>query len=333
MAVLRPAAGRGRVTELRGHERAEADAVSEFRDAVLRGLSLPQKRIPSKYFYDAEGSRLFEQITELDEYYLTRTELALLRECRDEIAARIGPGARLIEFGAGSLQKIRILLESVRDLDAFVPIDISKEHLMAAASALSREFPHVPIRPVVADFTRPVRAATLGSGRAKQVAFFPGSTIGNFSPDAAAAFLATIAQTVGSGGELLIGVDLKKDEEILFRAYNDSAGVTAAFNRNLLVRINRELAGDFDPSSFDHHAPYNAEEGRMEMHLVSRGAQTVRVAGRTFAFRERETIHTENSYKYTVDEVAALGGRGGFSTLCTWTDPTGLFSMHYLRAI
>ncbi|MDA1131769.1 MAG: L-histidine N(alpha)-methyltransferase, partial [Proteobacteria bacterium] len=259
-----------------GSVRDLSPGIETFRTDVLDGLSRPQKSIPSKYFYDATGSQLFQDITELDEYYPTRTELDLLTAAAAELANLFGPGARLIEFGAGSLQKIRVLLKAMLSPEAFVPIDISKEHLVESAMALEREFPDIEIRPVVADFTTDLEPKLLGGAAGqKRIAFFPGSTIGNFSPAEAEAFIGRVARLVGPGGGFLVGVDLKKDGEVLRDAYNDAQGVTAAFNRNLLVRINRELGGDFEPEQFRHHALYNEDEGRVEMHLVSSRPQTV----------------------------------------------------------
>lgn len=307
--------------------------VEEFRSSVLEGLSRPQKTIPSKYFYDAAGSRLFQEITELDEYYPTRTELALLEGAADELARLVGPRARLIEFGAGSLHKMRVLLGAMQIPEAFVPVDISQEHLVESATALAGEFPDVEIHPVVADFTQQMDPSLLGgTPGSRRIAFFPGSTIGNFGPADAEAFVGRVARLVGSGGGFLVGVDLKKDLKVLQDAYNDSRGVTAAFNKNLLVRINRELGGNFDPDRFWHHARYNGDEGRVEMHLVSRGAQTVAVGDEVIRFQDGETIHTENSYKYSVDEFLDLARRAGFHPVRTWTDEADLFSIHFLRA-
>lgn len=307
--------------------------IEEFRSDVLSGLSRPQKSIPSKYFYDAAGSRLFQEITKLDEYYPTRTELDLLAEAAGELAELIGPGARLIEFGAGSLQKIRVLLKAMRAPEAFVPIDISQEHLVESAMALEREFPEIKIRPVVADFTADLDPRLLGGvAGQKRIAFFPGSTIGNFSRAEAESFVRRVSRLVGPGGGFLVGVDLKKDEEVLRDAYDDAQGVTAAFNRNLLVRINRELGGDFEPEQFWHRALYNEDEGRVEMHLVSRRPQTVELGNAVIRFRDGETIHTENSYKYSVQEFLDLARRAGFDPGRTWTDPEEMFSIHYLLA-
>ncbi|MBT3395912.1 MAG: L-histidine N(alpha)-methyltransferase [Alphaproteobacteria bacterium] len=323
-----------------GTDQAAADPVqnlgpdlADFRDEVWLGLGQAQKTLPSKFFYDELGSKLFDEITQLDQYYPTRTETKLLGTHAGAIASFMGTGATLVEFGAGSLIKIRILLEAMDRPQAFVPIDISKEHLILSADQLALEFPHIQVRPVVADFASALDfGALVADSNSKRIGFFPGSTIGNFAHDAAVTLLATIGEVVGSGGELLIGVDLKKDNKILLDAYNDSQGVTADFNRNLLVRINRELGGNFDLGTFRHHAPYNADEGRIEMHLVSGADQTVNVAGKDFVFTEGETIHTENSYKYGIDEFLALASEAGFDPVQTWTDQDDLFSIHYLRA-
>jgi L-histidine Nalpha-methyltransferase len=305
--------------------------VLTFRDDVFRGLSSPNKELPCKYFYDAEGSRLFDAICRLDEYYPTRTETALLQEHGAEMAARIGARACLIEFGCGSLVKTRLLLDALTEPAVFVPIDISRDHLLAGAAALDADYPGLAVLPVVADFTRPVAlpVQATAAGR-KRVVFFPGSTIGNFDPPAVVEFLGRVAAMVGPGGALLIGVDLKKDEATLVRAYDDAAGVTAAFNLNILGRINRELAGDFDLDGFEHRALYNAEKGRIEIYLASRRAQTATVLGRRFRFGAGETIHTENSYKYHVDEFARLAAGQGFAVDDTWIDDRQLFSLIYL---
>jgi len=306
---------------------------ADFRDEVWLGLGQAQKTLPSKFFYDELGSKLFDDITQLDQYYPTRTETKLLGTQAGAIASLMGTGATLVEFGAGSLIKIRILLAAIDRPKAFVPIDISEQNLVLSADQLALEFPHIQVRPVVADFASALDiGALVGDSNSKRIGFFPGSTIGNFSHDAAVTLLATIGEVVGSEGELLIGVDLKKDNEILLDAYNDPQGVTADFNRNLLVRINRELDGNFDLGTFRHHAPYNADEGRIEMHLVSGTDQAVNVAGKEFVFTEGETIHTENSYKYGIDEFLALSSEAGFDPVQTWTDSDKLFSIHYLRA-
>jgi len=306
-------------------------AVRDFRDDVFRGLARPQKQLPCKYFYDAEGSRLFDAICRLEEYYPTRTETALLKTHGADMAALIGPKACLIEFGCGSLVKTRLLLDALAAPALFVPIDISRDHLLREAAILDAEYPRLAVLPVVADFTRPLRLPerAVAAGR-RRVVFFPGSTIGNFDHAEAGEFLSRIAAMVGPGGALLIGVDLKKDEAMLVRAYDDAAGVTAAFNLNILARINRELAGDFDLGQFRHRALYNRDIGRIEIYLESRRDQTATVLGRPFRLRAGETIHTENSYKYHVDEFAALAAGHGFAAERTWTDPARLFALIYL---
>ena len=301
-----------------------------FMDAVLDGLSKPQKELPCKFFYDERGSQLFDQICEADEYYPTRTELAVLEEQAGEISELIGPRAALVEFGCGSLQKVRVLLSALDNPAAFVPIDISKEHLIASARDLAAEFTALRIEPVVADYTQPLILPDLGLG-AKRVGFFPGSTIGNFTRDEAVAFLKVIAGILGPGGELLIGVDLKKDEAILNAAYNDGEGITAAFNLNILHRINTELGANFDLDAFRHKAFYRADQGRIEMHIESLKDQRVRINGSTIGFNEGETIHTENSHKYGIEEFKAHAAKAGFDPVRTWTDAGNLFSVHYLR--
>lgn len=306
-------------------------ALKPFRDDVFTGLSKPQKELPCKYFYDAQGSELFNAICRVDEYYPTRTETALLKMHGAEIADLIGNSVCLIEYGCGSLVKTRILLDALKNPDVFVPIDISEEHLIQSARELADEYEGLDVRPLVADFTKPVTLPekALSSG-ARRVGFFPGSTIGNFDHGAAKMFLKTVADTLGSGGALLIGVDLKKDAAILTQAYDDAAGVTAAFNLNILGRINRELDGGFDLGGFRHEARYDADMGRVEMHLASKREQTVEILGRDFRFRKGETIHTENSYKYTIDEFSDLAGSAGFLQIKTWTDDSDLFSIHFL---
>ena len=307
------------------------DRLKSFRDDVFEGLSRKQKELPCKYFYDDRGSELFNTICGLDEYYPTRTETALLQAHGREMADLIGPGVCLIEFGCGSLLKTRLLLDALRSPAAFVPIDISADHLLQSAAALAADYPNLEVLPVVADFTRPVKLPDKARKASEnRIGFFPGSTIGNFDHAGAADFLATVADMVGGGGALLIGVDLKKDEDILVRAYDDAQGVTAAFNRNVLERINRELGGCFDIETFRHRALYNGAEGRIEMHLVSEKDQTVTVHDRDFTFTKGETIHTENSCKYHVEEFSSLAAGAGFRSARTWVDGDGLFSLHYL---
>ena len=307
------------------------DRLKSFRDDVFEGLSREQKELPCKYFYDDRGSELFNTICGLDEYYPTRTETALLQAHGREMADLIGPGVCLIEFGCGSLLKTRLLLDALRSPAAFVPIDISADHLLQSAAALAADYPNLEVLPVVADFTHPVKLPDKARKASEnRIGFFPGSTIGNFDHAGAADFLATVADMVGGGGALLIGVDLKKDEDILVRAYDDAQGVTAAFNRNVLERINRELGGCFDIETFRHRALYNGAEGRIEMHLVSEKDQTVTVHDRDFTFTEGETIHTEDSYKYHVEEFSSFAAGAGFRSARTWVDGDGLFSLHYL---
>jgi L-histidine Nalpha-methyltransferase len=299
-----------------------------FARDVLDGLSRPGKALPAKYFYDEEGSRLFDRICELPEYYPTRTETGILQDAAGRIAALAGQGCSLIEFGSGSSTKVRILLDAMDAPAAYVPIDISAEHMLNAAAALRADRPGLDVVPMAADFTRAVHLPEDLPGR--RVGFFPGSTIGNFTPGEAADFLRQAAQTLGPSSLFVLGVDLRKDVARLEAAYNDAAGVTAAFNLNLLHRINRELGGTFDVAAFRHRAFFNAVESRIEMHLESTVAQMVEVAGEGFRFRAGETIHTENSYKYSVDDLEALAGRAGWRVEICFTDPEGLFAVFCL---
>jgi L-histidine N-alpha-methyltransferase len=308
-----------------------APTEESFRDAVAAGLSREPKALPCKFFYDARGSALFEQICQVPEYYLTRTEIAILEQYAGDIATRIGPHCRLIELGSGASIKVRILLRALEAPAAYVPIDISREPLREAAAQLARDFPLVPVVAVCADYTRPFPLPPLPGPSGKRVGFFPGSTIGNFEPDGVVRFLRHCGELLGRGCEMLIGADLKKAPERLNAAYNDRAGMNAAFNLNLLVRINRELDGDFAVDRFAHVAFYNEAAGRMELYLKSLVVQTVTVAGRRFAFADGELIHTENSYKYAIDEFGSLAARAGFAVVHSWTDPDALFSVHYLR--
>lgn len=301
---------------------------------VLDGLSHPQKRLAAKYFYDTRGSEIFEEITELDEYYPTRTEIGILEAHAASIAAFAGPGVVLIEPGAGATRKVRILLDALDAPVAFMPADISGEHLVAAASQLAADYPNIPIVPVVADYTRgfdlPLPAGAEG---AKRVVFFPGSTIGNFDRSEAATFLKRMAELVGSGGGVIVGADLKKDPDVLVAAYDDSKGVTAAFNKNLLVRMNAELGADFDLDAFRHRAIWNDGKGRIEMHLESLRAQDVTIDGQRFAFGAGETIHTENSHKFTIAEFQEMARSSGLAPRAAWTDTQERFSVHYLEAL
>lgn len=302
------------------------DPASEFRAAVLNGLAQLQKTIPSKFFYDAEGSRLFDHICALPEYYPTRTETGILRASAGAIAAALPPQVVLVEYGSGASVKIRLLLDALDRPAAYIPIDISGGHLRASASVLAFDYPKVAVIPVCADFTRPT-ALPPALPEGPRVGFFPGSTIGNFHPPDAKRLLRSFHRQLGPQGRLLIGIDLKKDPAVLHAAYNDAVGVTAAFNRNLLVRAKRELAASFDLDAFEHLAFWNPAAGRVEMHLRSRIRQTVFVGGRPFRFAAGETIHTENSYKYSVDEFTALGRAAGFATVAAWTDARQLFSV------
>ncbi len=305
-------------------------AAVDIRADVLDGLAARPKRLAPKYFYDETGSRLFEKITALPEYYLTRTEIGLLEAHRDEIASRVGAGVCLIEYGSGASRKIRLLLERLRP-ESYVPVDISNRQLESAARALCGEFPWLKVYPTCADFTGEFSLPAV-TGSAPRLAFFPGSSIGNFEPVEALEFLAGIAKLVGTGGRLLIGVDRKKARGILEAAYNDDAGVTAEFNRNVLVHLNRTLDANFDPLKFDHVALYNDELGCIQMFLESTTEQVVRVAGTTVGFRSGERIHTENSYKYDPDEFTALAARAGFRCETSWTDQRDLFSIFLLVA-
>lgn len=311
--------------------RTEAPA-GEFARAMRLALAETPHRISPKFFYDAAGSALFDRICELPEYYPTRTELALLDRHAQEMASLIGPEADLIEFGAGSATKVRLLLSALQQPRRFVPIDISADHLQGAAAALRRDHPGLDVHPLAADFTRPIQLPPLpDGGRARRVGFFPGSSIGNFSPDEAVTFLRQAAELLRGGG-LLIGADLVKDPALLHAAYNDGAGVTAAFNLNLLARANRELGTDFDTAQFAHYAFYEPRLQRIEMHLVSRRNQTVRLGGDAFEVLEGQTLHTENSQKFTVDGFRRLARQAGFAPGPVWTDPKSHFSVHWLAA-
>ncbi len=304
---------------------------SAFARDVIAGLSVTPKRVPPKYFYDAEGSRLFDAITELPEYYLTRSELEILEKNAGEIAALFPDGAALVEFGSGPAKKIRILLDAAPSLAAYVPVDISADFLEQEAQAIRAAYPKLVVAPVAADFTKaftlPAAIDTL-----PRVGFFPGSTIGNFEPHEACAFLRQAAGVLGQGAVLIIGVDLIKNPQIIHAAYNDKAGLTEKFNLNLLARMNRELDGKIDISTFEHHAFYNRERQRIEMHLASHKRQKVRVAGTTIDFRAGETIHTENSYKYSIQSFVALARGSGWTPVQVWTDSKNYFSVHALRA-
>lgn len=301
----------------------------EFASAVLHGLSRPQKTLPCRFFYDARGSELFEEITRLPEYYPTRTEAAILEAHAAEMAAGVPDGGVLIEFGSGSSRKTETLLRHLTQLRAYVMIDVSDSALQDAKNRLATRFPALDVRPIVADFSYPV-ALPADLADSHRTGFFPGSTIGNLNPVEAQRLLRVFRGVLSPGSRLIIGVDLKKDLSILLPAYNDAAGVTAAFNLNLLARINREIAPAFDLDAFRHEAIYNARDGRIEMHLVSTRDQDVSIAGHTFHFRKGETIHTENSYKYTVPQFQDLARAADWLPHRVWTDKNALFSVHEL---
>jgi dimethylhistidine N-methyltransferase len=315
---------------LRYSARHEAAASDSFADHVINGLGDSPKWLSAKYFYDAAGSDLFEEITRLPEYYPTRTELTILASNARAMSAYIPLAAALVEFGTGSTKKARILLNAAPQIAAYVPVDISTEFLAQEAAAVRRDLPNIVVLPVAADFTRDFDLPAQIRNRPR-VGFFPGSTIGNFEPQDAAEFLRQAGRILGAGATMIVGVDRIKDEAVLNAAYDDAAGVTARFNLNILRRMNRELGGDFDLSSFRHRAFYNVADHRIEMHLESLKAQTVTVAGRAFSFAKGETIHTENSYKYTVDSFRALAADAGWRPVATWTDANDYFAMHALK--
>lgn len=300
-----------------------------FRTEVLQGLHQERKTLPCKFFYDQRGSQLFDQICDLPEYYPTRTEMAIMRQYGAEMAHALGPNCLLVEYGSGSSAKVGILLDHLADPAGYVPVDISREHLLEAAARIADAYPQIPVRPVSADYTRPFSLPVSEHKSARPVIYFPGSTIGNFDRPAARDFLESMADVCGSGGGLLIGVDLKKAPQLLEPAYNDRQGVTAAFNLNLLARINTELDGTFNLDAFEHYALYNESLGRIEMHLVSLADQQVHIGEEPICFDLDETIHTECSYKYTVDEFAAVAKSAGWNQQKVWTDAAGLFSVQY----
>lgn len=308
--------------------------VGDFREEVLSGLARTPKSIPSKFFYDERGSEIFDRICELEEYYPTRTEIGILDARVGEIAELIGRGTHLIELGSGASVKIRTLLSALPHLAQYTGVDISRDFLLQSVKTLSLDYPALNVAAVCADYTRafPLPELPLDGGapaNARRVAFFPGSTVGNFTRLDAAAFLKRLAGLLGAGGGLLVGVDLKKSPERLYAAYNDARGVTADFNFNLLYRANRELGANFDPSGFRHDAPYIEELGRIEMRLYSERDQEVEIDGQIFSFGAGEYIHTENSHKYTLDEFRSLCAGAGYTPVKTWTDADELFSVHY----
>jgi dimethylhistidine N-methyltransferase len=319
------------VAVARKHILQQSPDTSAFESDVIEGLRSTPKTLPAKYFYDAAGSQLFERITELPEYYPTRCEIKMLRDHAADIAKLIPQGAALVEFGSGSSKKARILLSAAPKLAAYVPVDICREMIEQEAAELRRDFPQLKVLPVTADICKPFDLPDEAKAAPVRVGFFPGSTIGNFEPHEASAFLRNAADILGAGATLIIGVDLIKPAEVLNAAYNDKAGVTAKFNLNLLTRVNRELGGTFRLNTFEHHAFYNRERHRVEMHLASLKRQKVKVAGETIDFRAGETIHTENSYKYSVESLAALARGVGWLPAGAWIDANRYFSIQAFR--
>ena len=321
--------GLGGVREV-GAQLSSGLAAVNFRKDVLEGLARPQKSLPPKYFYDAAGSQLFEKICRLREYYPTRLELAITKENLRDIARFAGKRCALLEYGSGESLKTRLLIGALEP-SVYMPVDISADALRAALKRLAREFPKLGIVAIAADFSHPLSIPAY-RGKARRVVYFPGSTIGNLRCDEAQAFLRMTRGQVGANGAMLVGVDLKKDPNVLHAAYNDAKGVTAAFNLNLLARINRELGGDFDARRFAHYAFYNPMAGRIEMHLVAREAHAVNIGNYRFAFYRGESIHTENSYKYSVQEFEALADNAGFKSTKLWTDARRWFGVFGLTA-
>lgn len=305
--------------------------IERFRADVVEGLSRPEKRLPTQYLYDERGSELFEMICELDEYYPTRTELSIYEWHIREVADRIGPEAMVIEYGSGAGLKPRILLRALQSPVAYVPVEISRAHLLRSAEELDTEFPEVEVLPVCADFTEPFEIPEASTRPRRRVVFFPGSTIGNFSRPDARRLLRQMVDEVGTGGAVLLGVDLQKDRRRLERAYDDAKGVTAAFNLNILRRINRELGADFDLDGFRHQAHYDETHGRIVMRLVSTRRQTVSIGRHRIGFDEGETITTEYSHKYTLEGFARLALDSGLHVDRVWTDPERLFSVQLLQ--
>ena len=306
-----------------------AVAIEHFRDEVLAGLSKSPRKLPYKFFYDARGAQLFQEICELPEYYITRTEIEILRLHGREMAKALGPQIELIGFGTGAGTKTRILLEELDNPAVYVPIDISKEQLEKSSARFRGMFPNLQILPVCADYLEPFELPLPRQLSSRSVVYFPGSTIGNFEPEVAGEFLTRLVELAGDGGGLLIGIDLQKDRDVLERAYNDAAGVTAQFNKNLLVRINRDLGADFDLDCWQHHAIYNPIEGRIEIYLISDNAQTVHIGDREFRFRAGEEILTEYSYKHTIAGFIELARKAGFHFEQVWTDDARWFGVFY----
>ena len=307
---------------------------SAFLRDALEGLSRAQRELPCKYLYDERGSELFEAICDTGEYYVTRADLALHETHLNEIVGRIGPEAHIVEFGSGAGIKIRSILAACERPRAYTPIEISGEALEASVSQLAEQFPGLEIRPLEADYTQPVpdKLLALDPPARRRVVYFPGSTISNFTHAEAGAFLTRMRRIAGTDGGVLIGVDLVKDATTLRAAYDDAGGVTAAFNLNLLHRLRNELGATLDPDAFTHEARWNPDERRIEMHLVASRPTRIELDGRHFEFEAGESIHTENSHKYSIDDFRRLAEQSGFGVVETWTDPDGLFSMHYLES-
>ena len=304
---------------------------NDFLNDVIEGLSQNPKTLKPKYFYDNRGAQLFTEICTTPEYYPTRTEIKILNQNAEDIASQIGDNTALIEYGSGALEKIKILLNFLNEPVGLIPVDISEDQLFASAKNLENLYPDLEILPVAADFTKPIPIPEFSHPPKRYVAFFPGSTIGNFEPDLAIQFLEGVTKTIGLDGLLLIGFDLKKDIETLLAAYDDQRGITSSFNKNLLSRINDELGGNFNLDTFEHVARYNENKGRIEMHLKSTTAQTVSINKELFEFLEGETIHTENCYKFTKESFTAMSSKAGLYPVKTWTDDQNLFAVMLLR--
>lgn len=304
---------------------------NDFLNDVIEGLSQNPKTLKPKYFYDNRGAQLFTEICTTPEYYPTRTEIKILNQNAEDIASQIGDNTALIEYGSGALEKIKILLDFLNEPVGLIPVDISEDQLFASAKNLENLYPDLEILPVAADFTKPIPIPEFSHPPKRYVAFFPGSTIGNFEPDLAIQFLEGVTKTIGLDGLLLIGFDLKKDIETLLAAYDDQRGITSSFNKNLLSRINDELGGNFNLDTFEHVARYNENKGRIEMHLKSTTKQTVSINKELFEFLEGETIHTENCYKFTKESFTAMSSKAGLYPVKTWTDDQNLFAVMLLR--
>ena len=317
-----------RVSRLEFHD--FSPDLGDFREALIQGLSRRDKAIPCRFLYDARGSALFDRICKLPEYYPTRTELGILRAVAQQVADRVGPGAQMIELGGVNSLKARILLDALDEPAAYIPVDISRDHLRASAEAIHAENPGLSVLAVCADYTQPFELPTAPGG-GMRLGFFPGSTIGNLQPDEAIGFLAAWAQRLGPGSAMVVGVDLRKDAAILEPAYDDAEGVTAAFSKNLLVRANRELGTDFEVDAFAHRARYDAVRGRIEIHLESLQAQTVQIGDTPITFAQGERVHVEDSCKYSIEGFRALARAAGFRPTEVWTDADQLFSVHYLE--